>query len=201
MFINRIPELSEYFILANDDMIPTKKMEPTRFYRDGKPVEKILIRDRNMQKTFDKKVFDYIVFNTVKLAAKAAGLRNNFWYKDWHLLVPHLKSSWNYIWKNFGNEIKIGLLNSRKRTRRNHNHWVFRYFNINTDRYVDDQNIDINGYMLIKDDTTIENIKEKVYGNDVVCLNDGVKDNTNVYNYVKEVLNDRFPNKCGFEIK
>lgn len=36
MFLWNIPNLSEYFIYANDDMLPTGKMKPTDFFENGK---------------------------------------------------------------------------------------------------------------------------------------------------------------------
>lgn len=36
MFLWNIPNLSEYFIYANDDMLPTGKLEPSDFYENGK---------------------------------------------------------------------------------------------------------------------------------------------------------------------
>lgn len=36
MFLWNIPNLSEYFIYANDDMLPTGKLEPTDFFDKGK---------------------------------------------------------------------------------------------------------------------------------------------------------------------
>ena len=36
MFLWNIPNLSEYFIYANDDMLPTKPMQPSDFFENGK---------------------------------------------------------------------------------------------------------------------------------------------------------------------
>ena len=36
MFLWNIPNLSEYFIYANDDMLPTKPMKPSDFFENGK---------------------------------------------------------------------------------------------------------------------------------------------------------------------
>ena len=47
MFLWNIPNLSEYFIYANDDMLPTKGMKPSDFFENGKKI-KIKLEKRDL---------------------------------------------------------------------------------------------------------------------------------------------------------
>ena len=199
MFISKIPGLSNEFILANDDMIAVKRMPESEFFRDGKAVDKINITLDNYKGPTSSNLFEYTLFNTAKLAAKAANKQRVVQYRNWHLFIPHLKSIWNYIWEKYGSDIKVGLFNSAKRTRRNYIHWVFRYFGIATGKYIDDRSLNTEGYMYINDSTTEKEIEDKIKISNIVCLNDGINHNTKVLSYVKNALQKRFPNPSTFE--
>lgn len=70
MFLWNIPNLSEYFIYANDDMLPTKPMKPSDFFDSGK----IKINWRKI--AFDKNGNTYLhqCNNNCKALLKAFGL-------------------------------------------------------------------------------------------------------------------------------
>ena len=90
MFLWNIPNLSEHFIYANDDMLPTGKLEPKDFFESGK----IKINWRiNKFDTF-MNVYSYqchnVSFNIAKLLNKQ--FNSNLMIRPVHSFTPIIKS-------------------------------------------------------------------------------------------------------------
>ena len=60
MFLWNIPNLSEYFIYANDDMLPTGALKPSDFFYGNK------INIRLIEKIAHKEFYKYISYNKRK---------------------------------------------------------------------------------------------------------------------------------------
>lgn len=128
--LHRIPELSEQFVLFNDDMFLLRPMSPAFFFKDGVPVlpcnlnvsrySRFNSQGRlmfNMSAIINEH-FDVVSsirnnggkwFNVRKLGAKLA-LRNYLCFKlnkimpVWHyghLPLPHLKSTFSEVWNEY----------------------------------------------------------------------------------------------------
>ena len=89
MFLWNIPNLSEYFIYANDDMIPTGKLEPSDFFENGK------IKLNWRKDKFDKEgnSYSYQCNNNCKSLYKEFGLKyDGIMLRPVHSYTPMIKS-------------------------------------------------------------------------------------------------------------
>ena len=89
MFLWNIPNLSEYFIYANDDMIPLKEMKPSDFFKNGK------IKINWRYDKFDKNgnTYAYQCNNNCKSLYKEFGLKyNGIMLRPVHSYTPMIKS-------------------------------------------------------------------------------------------------------------
>lgn len=97
MFLWNIPNLSEHFIYANDDMLPTGKLEPSDFFKN----DKIKIKWR--EDTFNPcgNVYSYQCWNNCVSLCKKLNIKNDIMYRPVHSFTPiiksHAKESYNLI--------------------------------------------------------------------------------------------------------
>ena len=72
---HRIKNLSEHFVYFNDDIFLLQPIEPTDFFRDGKPVDMLALQPdvANVEDT----VMPYIYLNNTMLLAKYFDKREN----------------------------------------------------------------------------------------------------------------------------
>ena len=82
MFLWNIPNLSEHFIYANDDMLPIGKLEPSDFFSE----DKIKIKWKTRDFAFGGNIFGYQCHNNYVTLAKALKKEIN---KDMILLPEH----------------------------------------------------------------------------------------------------------------
>lgn len=121
MFLHKIPDLSEFFIYANDDMFPLSPLLPDDFFRDGKPCQRIV------EKPFPAKpnIFQRKCMFQLNMIAAPFGKRfKGTWLKNGHSMAPILKSSCEKVWERHGKEI-ISNLSPLKRTDRSYNHYIY----------------------------------------------------------------------------
>ena len=88
MFLWNIPNLSEYFIYANDDMLPTKPMKPSDFFENGK----IKIKWRNEILQNDNSYSYQCKNNCVSLYKKFGVEYNGVTIRPVHSYTPMIKS-------------------------------------------------------------------------------------------------------------
>ena len=89
MFLWNIPNLSEYFIYANDDMLPTGKLAPTEFFENGK------IKIEWRKDTFYKNsnVYSYQCNNNCVSLCKKLGIKyDGTLLRPVHSFTPMIKS-------------------------------------------------------------------------------------------------------------
>lgn len=89
MFLWNIPNLSEHFIYANDDMLPTGKLEPSDFFEDGK------IKIKWRKDTFYKNsnIYSYQCHNNcVSLTNKLGIQMDETMLRPVHSFTPMIKS-------------------------------------------------------------------------------------------------------------
>lgn len=96
MFLWRIPNLSEYFIYANDDMLPIGKLEPSDFFDKGK------IRINWEKRKFSpcSNVFSYQCMNNIKALFKELERKvdDSIIIKPLHSFTPMIKSHCAECW-------------------------------------------------------------------------------------------------------
>ena len=125
--LNRLTELSECFVLFNDDMYLIKSVLPTLFFRKGKPV---LPTDLRYPRYVGYNNWSRFLFNDYCILNRSFDMRKSIWHnrKKWfncfelgvkrarqnffcfianktlpvgiygHLALPHLKSSFQKLW-------------------------------------------------------------------------------------------------------
>ncbi len=150
MHLNNIEELSEQFVLFNDDIYLIAESTPEDFFVDGKPCEAALLGILSSKDYQD--VFPHILLNNSAIINKHFNkkevLKNhrgkmfslkygkdvlrtillkpfvNFSdFRDMHLPSSHLKSNFDEIWK-LEPEIMYNATKSRFRSKEDVNHWL-----------------------------------------------------------------------------
>ena len=150
MHLNNIKELSEQFVLFNDDMFLISDTKPEDFFVDGKPCESALLGILSSQDYKD--VFPHIMLNNCAIINKHFDkkqvLKNHkdklfslkygkdavrtvllkpFVYfsdfRDLHLPSSHLKSFFDELWE-LEPEIMYNATKSRFRSKEDVDHWL-----------------------------------------------------------------------------
>ncbi len=102
MFLWKIPDLSEHFLYANDDMFFGKEVEPDFFFdENGNPIVIMKERTRSFSKLDDHSPVNHRLFSiktarTIKFVYKQLGIKYNVTFK--HAIEPIRKS---YMAENF----------------------------------------------------------------------------------------------------
>lgn len=127
--IANIPNLSEHFLYANDDMMFANKVEPGDFFKDGKP---IYILSDKMPKTLTEEENYLIAINNSYEAIKTKFGKNDFIRRaPHHNIDPYTKT--NIL--NTNRDFKQGIeetLNSHFRSNKNLQRQIYTYYSILT---------------------------------------------------------------------
>lgn len=121
MFLHKIPDLSEFFIYANDDMFPLSPLDPEDFFRDGRPCQ------RFVEKPFPARpnIFQRKCLYQQNMIAEPFGKHyRKTWLRNGHSMAPILKSACEEVWKRHGQEITYHL-SPLKRTDHSCNHYIY----------------------------------------------------------------------------
>lgn len=138
MFLHRIPELSEQFIYANDDMFPLSPLEPEDFFRsDGRDGAVPCQHFSERAYPANPNIFQRKCMWQQNLVGSTFGRRyTRVWLKNGHGFAPILKSSCEEVWRLYGDEIRRNL-SPLKRTDRSANHYIYQLYQLFSGRYVD----------------------------------------------------------------
>lgn len=88
MFLHKIPNLSEYFIYANDDMLPCKPLKDTDFFENGK-IKITMIKE---QLNNVKNLFRYQCINSNMLIDNLLKIKKDYYLRPIHSFTPMIKS-------------------------------------------------------------------------------------------------------------
>lgn len=152
LHIDKIPDLSEKFVLFNDDMFLNDTVEEGDFFRNNLPVDTgtfqptmpttsfthLLINDlliindwfnyRNILKKHFKKYFYYKYgLKRILSAMTTLPYRKIIGFYDGHLATPYLKSDFSYVTNRSSEAIERTSLN-KFRTNNDINEWIVRYY-------------------------------------------------------------------------
>ena len=189
MFIPYIKGLSEYFIYGNDDMFPLAPMKETDFFMDGKPVQKIVLKDFPLKPN----TFHLKCRRQQALVARAFGKEVPArWLYTGHGLAAMLKSDCLEAQERLGAEIRKGITRQRSVTSYN------QYLYILWQYYKGDchEGMTKNSYVSVKN--TFEEVGDRLRNaNGVVCVNDNecANDIRGYAALVRKIINDRLMNK------
>jgi hypothetical protein len=193
MFFNEIKDLSEQFIITNDDIIFLKQQKSTNYFRDNRPVLKI----QNINETEFEKLYGCHKAS-IKMFQELCNTKEM--YKNWHLPSPILKSTMNTVWSFLKGKIYSNLIGSRIRKLTDVNWYLFEMYQIYKNITINDLELNTNGFIRIKNDTTIDEIDNIFDKSDVVCFNDSYANDDKNMRYIINRLDKIFNKKSKFEL-
>lgn len=193
MFIHNIKDLSENFILANDDMLAVSPIREDFFFKNGKPVYKKTIKSKNFR-LLKNGIFDHTLFNNMTLERKVSKFKNRIQYENKHQMTPYNLSFWKKSITRFKNEISQALTKSPKRNIFNINHWLIRDLALITNEFINDPERNERGYISVNDTVTIEQMLNTIKNSKTACLNDCFKEKyrgKDIANVLETILNQK----------
>lgn len=226
IFLHRIEELAEKFVLFNDDMYIINRVMPEDFFEGDIPKDEALLEAVICQNPDDK--FGHILLNnssvinkyynkkTVQkerrrqfysLLYKQALIRNILLtpmeyfsgFRDLHLPSSHTKAIFEEVW-SCEREVLLKTAGHRFRSIEDINHWLFKNWRCCKGDFVP-RNVNWGRYFEIGRDKDIPMIIDKKNCK-VVCVNDGVNDNCfdNEKKKLIEAFEKIYPQKSTYEI-
>lgn len=220
--LHRIENLSEHFVLFNDDMFLANNTTIDDFFHNSYPRSLGVYSPITPYRDFSD-----VVFNNVRLINrhfnKFTDLKQNWWkifnfrygidnfrtimtlpwkhilgYRDLHLPMAHLKSTFAEVWQEEPGEM-MRTSKNRFRTVADINHWVFNYWNIESGRFYPQKKNFGKLFTLNTFDEVESNLLQTKYK--TICINDDY----DVDNYdlkiqrLIELFEKKFPEKSQFE--
>lgn len=222
--LHRIPELSEHFVLFDDDCFLIDKVKPELFFRDGLPCDLAAFNTLSPGGMFTHNVVnDLCVINAS--FKKHEMLRKHFWkwfslqagtklmrtlfllpwphftgFYDHHLPQIFLKSTFEEVWEHH-RDILIRSTAARFRSIADVNSWLFRYWQLAKGDFVP-RNLDRYGAYFSISDKNIDKIAQTIeyQKKKMVCLNDGeVSSFEEARNRINAAFHKILPEKSSFE--
>ena len=221
--LHRIPDLSENFVLFNDDFMLTNEVKPDYFFKDGIPRDyyvetplmplddgifhivfnnmRLVNREFTQKRKFAlKNIFKIInyknsYFNIRNLVMLLWGNYSNFYTS--HVSQAYLKSSFAETWSKYEKELNLSCKN-RFRSETDLNHWLVRIRQVLLGKFVP-KRVNDGKYLSI---ANIEECRKVLFENKVkeVCLNDSEVTNFGyVHNEIDAILEKKYPQKSCFE--
>lgn len=225
LYMHRIPDISEQFVVFNDDILLTDYVKEVDFYRKGLPCETVIL-GQTFGLSMDD-VFNYTMFNNIALINKYFSKKEvvqKYWKKfysprygaalvrnilltpfghfsgflDCHLPASHLKSTFQEVWEKEG-AILQNCGTHRFREKGDVTHWLMKYWQICQGRFAPRSIKWGKSFSIGHDPEMIKAIKEQMYK--VVCVNDCDPDLDFEVNQreLKDAFELILPEKSGFE--
>ena len=203
-FLYKIPDLSEHFLYANDDMFLNKPVTPDTFYaEDGLPIIRITYsRLRDFFLLLKKTVLgiplkSYVGFvrNSAKLVEKKFGHYYNA--KPHHNIDAYLKSYYGYVEQMFNKEISQTLSNHVRKPN-DIQRCLYTFVAMAENRCHPVHVTQKTSFRFhIQKQSHYDKLKR--YDPVFFCMNDSEYADDEDRRRVKEFLAGRFPEKSGFE--
>ncbi len=223
--LHRIDDLSEHFILCNDDFFFLQEKSAEFFFKNGLPVDSAIqnvlqfhksggighITANNLEllnKEFSKREVMKKHFSkwfNVKYGLKAfynlylLSFSNFTGFIDPHLAYSHLKSSFAEMWELYPKEMEA-LSRTKIRTGEDINHWLIRYRNLAKGNFTPAKTNRGEFLIIGEDDEKIEKILSR-RSVPMVCLSD---DSENIdfekeKKFLKSLFEKIHPKESSFE--
>ncbi len=200
--IANIEGLSEHFLYANDDMFFWNETEPEFFFDGNKPI--IRIKERIKKYKEYKHLYGAMIYKAYITAKEA--FKKDYPYFSHHNIDSYRKSLFTNCIAEFNDEFKKTAYN-RFRTLEDMQRMIISFYSLAKDEAVlRDVNLSIFEKLLRKSpDSDYCNLKKKLLDkiinseSKLICINDCRKTTDEDREYLKEILNKKFPNKSQFE--
>jgi len=223
LFLHKIQDLSEQFVLFNDDFFIINHIKPERFFQNGKPVDicamnayhgagvstncmcnlEIINKHFDKKKVIRKNLSKWFSPNNGKHLVRSLLLMS--WpqfvgFYEPHLPQPFLKSVIKEVWSKEGTAI-LDSIRPRFRQKINLTQYLYRYWQLASGNFIcknicsDSVVFDINENILESILTIIKNQKKNI-----IVLNDSANINfDNTKNKINKAFNNILPEKSSFE--
>lgn len=194
--LHRILNLSEQFVLFNDDMLLTDHVKESDFFKRGLPCETV-----RLGQTFGtsiEDVFSYMIFNNISIINKYFFKREvmkKYWYKylspkygaevirtilllpfghfsgflDAHITSSHLKSTYREVWDK-ESELLMQTSSHRFRDKRDVTEWLMKNWRFCQGKFVPRSIKWGKSFAIGHDSAMYDSIKKQRYK--TVCVND-----------------------------
>ena len=203
--LHRLPDLSEHFVLFNDDIFLLREVEPDFFFKGGKPVLDcnlgipdwlgcsntshmvlnncgILKRSLDVEALIWKNIFKFMDVRSLGFARAAKNLASIAVNRTYipgtfgHLACSHLKSTFEEIWQ-VQPRIMEKTSQSRFRTDCCVNHWLALAWNMVSGRFAPANNRRLGKFISLGEDTLdCACATIKNQSAPVICINDKASD-------------------------
>lgn len=189
MFIHKIEGLAENILFSNDDMIFTKPIPKSFYFKDGKPVHRK--RDFYVYRNGHECLYSEILDTTTNFISSITG--HKYFSRDYHSPIPVTKVMLEFLWFKYYDFLYSSCKDSK--IRRKHNvaimsicHTLDEVFNKCV--YDDDKEIKLHP-MDLQNNTSKEFLRSVFKNNHVICLNDNEHlNNEKIKDYIKEVSDE-----------
>ena len=203
--IDNIPDLSEYFLYANDDMFFASPVEPEYFYNDEKPIVNL----RTRKWTEPNNIYTQRILYTEDLFNKTFGKNPNLCMSDpSHCIDVYRKSSFKSC-KNLFQEEFDKLIHRKFRCPNTIQRIIFSLFMIEKNQGVLKLNPPIaeqefysnidNLYLKLESKYSIEDVIKK-FAPKLLCINDTEDTRDEDRRKLKTILANTFPIRQSWEI-
>lgn len=213
-----IPNLSEHFILSNDDMFFNKFVKPDYFFgKDGHTKFRCIYRKNGKSVRDEKSIYLKLLINSAKAIEDAFGVKL-YELKSSHGIDPYIKSSMKEccehpVLSKFINNTRY----NRFRDEKDIHHLIFNLYDVVMKRakvivshskhvghnIILDFLYNLVNWKSIKNSVFFCNdaIKSKVLSCNapIVCINDSVYNTKETHEHNKKFFETKFPNKSEFE--
>jgi len=177
--VHHIKDLSENFILANDDMIPIKPISENRYFKGDRPV---LPKEENpyyvapsSESTMQNTIFRISQLERIYLnSVDFKGLKHK------HLFIPYNKTFWRKVIERFKFSFEISFKEKNYRGFMDLNHWLISDMQIIDNFAIVDNSVNTSGYISLTNETTEEEVQRIIETSEVICLNDCMTDDSNL---------------------
>lgn len=225
--LHRIEELSEQFVLFNDDMFVINNVRESDFFSQGKPVDQFLLNaivpgpkmpiiphtlinnTRIINKYFAKQEVFKKNFGKIYNLKYGAKLGRTLLLSAWnrfpgfdnpHLPQSQLKSTFELLWEK-EYEVFDGTCSNKFRKYNDINHWLLRYWNLCSGNFIP-RNSDFGKYFNIpqNEKEALEYIKKQK--GKTICVNDtsGQFDFNHAVADIKSAFDCILTQKSDFEL-
>ena len=225
LYMHHLPELSERFVLFNDDMFIVNDVKTVDFFKDGLPCETVRLGQTFAVGTND--IFAYTIFNNIAVINKYFSkktVQKKHWRKllspkfgsevirtvllwpfghfsgflDAHLPASHLKSTFYEVWEK-EEQLMHECGTHRFRSKGDVTHWLMKNWRICQGRFVPRSINWGKSFNIGSGNEWLKAVSSGKYG--VICLNDSDPD-LDFERHQKELI-EAFeailPDKCSFE--
>lgn len=223
--LHRIPELSEEFVLFNDDTFLVNQVEETDFFRNGLPCETVRLGQTFAVST--EEVFPYMIFNNIAIINKHFSKKQvmkKYWRKflspkhgaenirtllllpfghfsgflDSHLPVSHLKSTFGEVWEKEP-EVLETCCRNRFRAKNDVTQWLMKNWRYCQGKFEPRSIHWGKSYAIGENPNMLKDLRSQKYK--AVCLNDCDPDLDFEYyqQELKKAFEEILPEKSSFE--